>query len=401
MNKDLRKALELIVSELSNGELVLTDVVEEVKDEVAEKRASKKDKKVEPKEEEFKENDTVETAEYSMEELKAMTQAELKALAKELGVSVRGSKSAILGRILEKLDVSEVEEEEAPVEEVEEPVTEVEELPTEEVEPIDAIQDALEDLELEDLADLCEQAELSTKGKKQALIARLMTAHNAGEIDLTDFFEEEDITEEVEEEIEEDAVDEMKIEEILEAQDLKTVKAIAKKLKIKVALKDKKPAIIEKIGQCNAEDVIEVLNDMGLIEPADDEEEASEGVEMPKFEGSKKRIKACEACWKETMSDLENGDIDEDDVREFFEDRFSGNKSELKKIAKRDWEDLAIEFAEIMANMFDDDGDDVEMQEPYMVDETPYCCGVPMKKVDDTHFLCEIDGEEVELEDEE
>ena len=395
MNKDVRKALELIVSELSNGELVLTDVVKEAKDEVAEKRASKKDKKVEPKEE-VKEDDTVETAEYSMEELKAMTQAELKALAKELGVSVRGSKSAILGRILEKIDVAEVEEEE--------PITEAEaeEPATEEVEnDDDPIQEALEELELEDLADLCEQAELSTKGKKQALIARLMTAHNAGEIDLTDFFEEEDITDEVDEEIEEDAVDEMQIEEILEAQDLKTVKAIAKKLKIKVALKDKKPAIIEKIGQYDAEDVVEVLNDMGLIEPADDEEEASEGVEMPKFEGSKKRIKACEACWKETMSDLETGDIDEDDIREFFEDRFSGNKSELKKIAKKDWEDLAIEFAEIIANMFDDDGDDVEMQEPYMVGETPYCCGVPMKKVDDTHFLCEIDGEEVELEDEE
>lgn len=390
MNKDVRKALELIVSELSNGELVLTDVVKEAKDEVAEKRASKKDKKVEPKEE-VKEDDTVES-EYSMEELKAMTQVELKALAKELGVSVRGSKSAILGRILEKLDVAEVEEEE--------PVTEAEEPVTEEVENDDAVQEALEELELEDLADLCEQSELSTKGKKQALIARLMTAHNAGEIDLTDFFEEEDITDEVDEEIEEDAVDEMQIEEILEAQDLKTVKAIAKKLKIKVALKDKKPAIIEKIGQYNAEDVLEVLNDMGLIEPSDDEEEASEGVEMPKFEGSKKRIKACEACWKETMSDLETGDIDEDDIREFFEDRFSGNKSELKKIAKKDWEDLAIEFAEIIANMFDDDGDDVEMQEPYMVDETPYCCGVPMKKVDDTHFLCEIDGEEVELEDE-
>lgn len=398
MNKDLRKALELIVSELSNGELVLTDVVKEAKDEVAEKRASKKDTKVEPKEE-VKEDDAVETAEYSMEELKAMTQAELKALAKELGVSVRGSKSAILGRILEKIDVAEVEEEE------EEPVTEAEteEPATEEVESDDdPIQEALEELELEDLADLCEQAELSTKGKKQALIARLMTAHNAGEIDLTDFFEEEDITEEVDEEIEEDAVDEMQIEEILEAQDLKTVKAIAKKLKIKVALKDKKPAIIEKIGQYNVEDVIEVLNDMGLIESADDdEEEESEGVKMPKFEGSKKRIKACEACWKETMTDLENGDIDEDDIREFFEDRFSGNKSELKKIAKKDWEDLAIEFAEIIANMFDDDGDDVEMQEPYMVEETPYCCGVPMKKVDDTHFLCEIDGEEVELEDEE
>lgn len=388
MNKDLRKALELIVSELSNGELVLTDVVKEAKDEVAEKRASKKGKKVEPKEE-VKEDATVES-EYSMEELKAMTQAELKALAKELGVSVRGSKSAILGRILEKLDVAEVEEEEPVTEEADE-----------EVENDDAVQEALEELELEDLADLCEQAELSTKGKKQALIARLMTAHNAGEIDLTDFFEEEDITDEVDEEIEEDAVDEIKLEEILEAQDLKTIKAIAKKLKIKVALKDKKPALIEKIGNCVAEDVMEVLNEMGIIEPTDDEEEASEGVEMPKFEGSKKRIKACEACWKEIMSDLEKGDIEEDDIREFFEDRFSGNKSELKKIAKKDWEDLAIEYAEIMANMFDDDGDDVEMQEPYMVDETPYCCGVPMKKVDDTHFLCEIDGEEVELEDEE
>lgn len=388
MNKDLRKALELIVSELSNGELVLTDVVKEAKDEVAEKRASKKGKKEEPKEE-VKEDDTVES-EYSMEELKAMTQAELKALAKELGVSVRGSKSAILGRILEKLDVAEVEEEEPVTEEAEE-----------EVENDDAVQEALEELELEDLADLCEQAELSTKGKKQALIARLMTAHNAGEIDLTDFFEEEDITDEVDEEIEEDAVDEIQLEEILEAQDLKTIKAIAKKLKIKVALKDKKPAIIEKIGQYSADDVMEVLNEMGLVEPTDDEEEASEGVEMPKFKGSKKRIKACEACWKEIMSDLEKGDIEEDDIREFFEDRFSGNKSELKKIAKKDWEDLAIEYAEIMANMFDDDGDDVEMQEPYMVDETPYCCGVPMKKVDDTHFLCEIDGEEVELEDEE
>lgn len=391
MNKDVRKALELIVSELSNGELVLTDVVKEAKDEVAEKRASKKDKKVEPKEE-VKEDDTVES-EYSMEELKAMTQAELKALAKELGVSVRGSKSAILGRILEKIDVAEVEEEEEPVTEAEEP--------TEEVENDDAVQEVLEELELEDLADLCEQAELSTKGKKQALIARLMTAHNAGEIDLTDFFEEEDITDEVDEEIEEEEVDEIQLEEILEAQDLKTVKAIAKKLKIKVALKDKKPAIIEKIGDCDADDVMEVLNEMGLVEPTDDEEEASEGVEMPKFKGSKKRIKACEACWKEIMSDLEKGDIEEDDIREFFEDRFSGNKSELKKIAKKDWEDLAIEYAEIMANMFDDDGDDVEMQEPYMVDETPYCCGVPMKKVDDTHFLCEVDGEEVELEDEE
>ena len=391
MNKDLRNALELIVKELSKGELVITEV-KPVVDEVAEKRNSKKAKKEEPVEETTSEDVEEEVAtEYSMEELKGMTQAELKALAKELGVPVRGSKSAILGRILEKLDVAEEEEE------AEEPVQDV----TEEVEA-DPVQEALEELELEDLADLCEQAELSTKGKKQALVARLMTAHNAGEIDLTDFFEEEDITEEVDEVMEEEETDSLAIEEILEVQDLKTLKSIAKKLGIKLALKDKKPAVMEKIGECDVDDVANILVDMGLVETeVEDDDEETEGVEMPKFKGSKQRVKACEASWNEIMTDLENGDIEEGDIRDFFEDRYAGNKSELKKIAKKDWEDLAIEYAEIMANLFDDDGDDVEMQEPYMVDDTPYCCGVPMKKLDDTHFVCEVDGEEVELEDEE
>lgn len=64
-----------------------------------------------------------------------------------------------------------------------------------------------------------------------------------------------------------------------------------------------------------------------------------------------------------------------------------------------DFEELAFDYCVIVANLVDDDGDEVELEDPYMVGETPYCCGVPMKKIDDTTFLCEIDGEEVELED--
>lgn len=394
MNKDLRNALELLVKEVSKGELVLVEVNNtEVQDEVAQKRNAKANKV----EQEVETEEVNGTSEYSMEELKAMTQVELKALAKELGVPVRGSKSAILGRIVEKLDITEEEMEEVETDvadEVAEEVAEVE---------IDPVQEALEGLELEELADLCEQAELSTKGKKQALIARLMTAHNAGDIDITDFFEEEYITEEIEEAMEEE--EGIAVEEILEEQDLKTVKAIAKALGIKPALKDKKPALIEKINGCDPKKVVDTLIELGIIEPTDDvededsAEEVSEGIEMPKFEGSKKRVKKCEETWTEIMTDLEEGEIEEGDIREFFEDRYKGNKSELKKIAKKDWEDLAVEYAEIMANLYDDDGDDVELEEPYMVDETPYCCGVPMKKLNDNTYVCEIDGEEVEIEE--
>ena len=61
--------------------------------------------------------------------------------------------------------------------------------------------------------------------------------------------------------------------------------------------------------------------------------------------------------------------------------------------------DLANMYCVIVANLVDDDGEEVELEEPYMVGDIPYCCGVPMKKLDETTYLCEIDGEEVELED--
>ena len=345
------------------------------------------------------------------EELKDKTVAELRTIAKELGLSVRGSKSAIIGRIVEATveQEEEVEPVEEPVEEepevTEEAVEEtedVEEVEEEDEEPADEneeLQAKLEQLDVEDLADLCNELEIPAKGKKQGLIARLMKAHMDGEVDLSDLeFEEAEEEEDIDED---EGID---VKEVLEEQPLKVLKAIAKECNIKLALKDKKDVVVEKLMGADEDALANALVEAGIIEldedeSVEDEVEETEELEGTAFEGSEERQEKCIEIFNETAEAIEKGDIEESDIREFFEDRFKGNKSELKKVENMDFGALANMYCSIVANLVDDDGEEVELEEPYMVGDTPYCCGVPMKKLDETTYLCEIDGEEVELED--
>lgn len=368
------------------------------------------------------ENEVVEDAEEVEEEdiyakkadeLKDKTVAELRTIAREMGLPIRGSKSAILGRIVEALveQEEEVEQVEEPVEEepevteeVVEETEDVEEVEEEDEEPADEneeLQAKLEQLDVEDLADLCNELEIPAKGKKQGLIARLMKAHMDGEVDLSDLeFEEAEEEEDVDED---EGID---VKEVLGEQPLKVLKAIAKECNIKLALKDKKDVVIEKLMGADEDALANALVEAGIIElddeepePVEDEVEETEELEGTVFEGSEERQEKCIEIFNETAEAIENGDIEESDIREFFEDRFKGNKSELKKIENMDFGALANMYCVIVANLVDDDGEEVELEEPYMVGDTPYCCGVPMKKLDETTYLCEIDGEEVELED--
>ena len=367
------------------------------------------------------ENEVVEDAEEVVEEdiyakkadeLKDKTVAELRTIAREMGLPIRGSKSAILGRIVEALveQEEEVEQVEEPVEEepevteeIVEETEDIEEVEEEDEEPADEneeLQAKLEQLDVEDLADLCNELEIPAKGKKQGLIARLMKAHMDGEVDLSDLEFEEAEEEDVDED---EGID---VKEVLGEQPLKVLKAIAKECNIKLALKDKKDVVIEKLMGADEDALANALVEAGIIElddeepePVEDEVEETEELEGTVFEGSEERQEKCIEIFNETAEAIENGDIEESDIREFFEDRFKGNKSELKKIENMDFGYLANMYCSIVANLVDDDGEEVELEEPYMVGDTPYCCGVPMKKLDETTYLCEIDGEEVELED--
>lgn len=348
------------------------------------------------------------------EDLNSKTLKELKDLAKELGVSTKGSKSTIIGRILEAQDnVEEVVEE--PEENIltEEEVEEFEEATeTGEDNPLEA---QLNEMSVEELADILAEVGISTKGKKQSLIAKVLKAVEEGKIELADeeeTDEEEEVVEETVEEVEEpvnDTIEEteddeegIELEEILDSLGTKELKDLAKELGIKVVLKDKKASLIEKIT--NFEDdnkLMEVLIEKDII-VATDEEEVEEDVDTEEefvVEGSDVRIEAVENKFADLMEHIENGEIEMSEVKEFLEEYYADNKSELKKIEAMTEEDLANKYCWIQANLIDDEGQEVDFEEPYMVGDKPYCCGIPMKQLNETTYVCEIDGEEVELED--
>ena len=347
------------------------------------------------------------------EDLNSKTLKELKDLAKELGVSTKGSKSTIIGRILEAQDnVEEVVEE--PEENIltEEEVEEFEEATeTGEENPLEA---QLNEMSVEELADILAEVGISTKGKKQSLIAKVLKAVEEGKIELADEeeVEEEEVVEETVEEVEEpvtDTIEEteddeegIELEEILDSLGTKELKDLAKELGIKVVLKDKKASLIEKIT--NFEDdnkLMEVLIEKDII-VATDEEEVEEDVDTEEefvVEGSDVRIEAVENKFADLMEHIENGEIEMSEVKEFLEEYYADNKSELKKIEAMTEEDLANKYCWIQANLIDDEGQEVDFEEPYMVGDKPYCCGIPMKQLNETTYVCEIDGEEVELED--
>ena len=348
------------------------------------------------------------------EDLNSKTLKELKDLAKELGVSTKGSKSTIIGRILEAKDnVEEVVEETKENILTEEEVEEFEEATeTGEENPLEA---QLNEMSVEELADILAEVGISTKGKKQSLIAKVLKAVEEGKIELADeedADEEEEVVEETVEEVEEpvnDTIEEteddeegIELEEILDSLGTKELKDLAKELGIKVVLKDKKASLIEKIT--NFEDdnkLMEVLIEKDII-VATDEEEVEEDVDTEEefvVEGSDVRIEAVENKFADLMEHIENGEIEMSEVKEFLEEYYADNKSELKKIEAMTEEDLANKYCWIQANLIDDEGQEVDFEEPYMVGDKPYCCGIPMKQLNETTYVCEIDGEEVELED--
>ena len=419
--ENLVKGLKIIVEEVSEGKFTIVEKNPSIKDvEEPEEVEAPVVEENEAEEEPVKEpveplpQGHEEAVAKKADELKDKTVAELRTIAREMGLPIRGSKSAILGRIVEALS----QQEESEVEQVEEPVEDEPEVPEEVVEDVEEAEDVveeeedepadeneelqakLEQLDVEDLADLCNELEIPAKGKKQGLIARLMKAHIDGEVDLSDLeFEEAEEEEDVDED---EGID---VKEVLEEQPLKVLKALAKECNIKLALKDKKDVVIEKLMGADEDALANALVEAGIVdladepEPVEDEVEETEEVEEITFEGSEERQEKCIEIFNETAEAIDTGDIEESDIREFFEDRFKGNKSELKKIENMDFGALANMYCVIVANLVDDDGEEVELEEPYMVGDTPYCCGVPMKKLDETTYLCEIDGEEVELED--
>lgn len=315
---------------------------------------------------EVEQQEVVET-EPETPSLESLSIAELRKMAKELGLDTKGKKVDIIARIealnepveevveevIETPEVEEVEvevedddvedevliededdaEEEYEEEEEEEEADEDDEEPSE----LELLKAELEDYSLEELKEVLESVELSTKGKKQALISRIIQAVEDGIIAYGDD-EEEEI--EVEDDLDELVTDEDEIE------------------------------------------VEEVTDE----EESDDEEDYEDEEELTVREQAQAEIE------ERILEDYENGDLTDKQITKFLNEYSNGTFKTVNK--KRSLN----KYIEIMTELVDEDGDVVELGEPYYVgDDVAFCCGAELKEVDGD-FYCEICGNEYEGE---
>lgn len=200
--KTLAKGFPSIDEVLDNKEVTKEEVsvepqeedVEEVSEDVAEEADDEEDEAVNDEEEVADEEErltiiTIETEDGEEEfDLEEMTLKELKQFAEDYGLEVTSkTKKGIIEEILNQL-YDEVEEEvEDDVEEVEAVEEDVED-DSEDGEDEEDVAEmyGLNEMSLEELAEICAEHGLSTKGKRQALIDRIVRGIKDGTIEVED-----------------------------------------------------------------------------------------------------------------------------------------------------------------------------------------------------------------------
>lgn len=309
---------------------------------------------------EVEQQEVVET-EPETPSLESLSIAELRKMAKELGLDTKGKKVDIIARIealnepveenveevveevIETPEVEEVEvddvEDEVLIEDEDDAEEEYEEEDDEEPSDLELLKAELEDYSLEELKEVLESVELSTKGKKQALISRIIQAVEDGIIAYGD--DEEEI--EVEDDLDELVTDEDEIE-------------------------------------------VEEVTDEEESDDEEDYEDEEEEEELTVREQAQAEIE------ERILEDYENGDLTDKQITKFLNEYSNGTFKTVNK--KRSLN----KYIEIMTELVDEDGDVVELGEPYYVgDDVAFCCGAELKEVDGD-FYCEICGNEYEGE---
>ena len=315
---------------------------------------------------EVEQQEVVET-EPETPSLESLSIAELRKMAKELGLDTKGKKVDIIARIealnepveenveevveevietpeVEEVEVDDVEDEVLIEDEDEDDAEEdyeEEEADEDDEEPseLELLKAELEDYSLEELKEVLESVELSTKGKKQALISRIIQAVEDGIIAYGD--DEEEI--EVEDDLDELVTDEDEIE-------------------------------------------VEEVTDEEESDEEEDYEDEEEEEELTVREQAQAEIE------ERILEDYENGDLTDKQITKFLNEYSNGTFKTVNK--KRSLN----KYIEIMTELVDEDGDVVELGEPYYVgDDVAFCCGAELKEVDGD-FYCEICGNEYEGE---
>lgn len=193
----------------SEGDKTNLSIVEPITKEVIKQEVVKEEPK-EVKEEVITESEPVSEGNFPTEDgLNALSYNDLKAKAKELGLKAVGSKKVLIENILASIGNADVISDEPTKEDIEEAIEEVAELPTEdrgeEIE-IDEDEEALPEEETlydqvakdlegyadEELANILSDIGVSPKGRRQALLAKIVQAIEDGKLEWEEDSEPDD-----------------------------------------------------------------------------------------------------------------------------------------------------------------------------------------------------------------
>ena len=291
-------------------------------------------------------------AEEDDTDISEMSYNELKKLCKSRGVSATGGREELIARLSgEDEEAAEDEEEDEDADE-------------DDGEDVQAqVEAATEDMSLEELAEFCSDNGLSSKGKREALIARIVKAVEAGDIELEDDDDDDDEEEEEEEE---------------EKPAKKSKKSSEKSTDKKAADKPSKKAPAKPADE------------------EDEEDEEDEGDDDEEGEETPEHKKAVAAYVKDTRAQFKKGKLDRKDLVEFLCDFYD---KDAKTYKKADDDEILDMYIEASSKLIDDDGELVE-EGAYTVNGVPYCCGRPLTlDEDDGKYVCEHCGAEYEAED--
>ncbi len=312
-------------------------------------------KNVEVKEQ-VKEEEKV-TKTYTEDELNAMKYNDIKKVAKELGLSAVGAKNSIVARILESFGAKEPVETTEKADTVtnanenndvsEEVTGDIEEDGTEDEMDEETIADKVEaelkEYSIEDIGDLLESVGISPKGKRQALIAKVVKAVEEGLISL----EEEEEEEEPEQEP-------------------------------KKAPKKEEPQEDNEDNEDNEED----------------EEESEE--EFLLKANTKVRKQAIKDIFDEVGEAIENDEFSDKEIDEALASFYLPHEGYSKKLPKAEKIEM---LKEMYARMIDDEGETHEFEEAYYINDEPVCCGHILKYVEeDKEFVCSVCGNKYDAE---
>lgn len=319
--KAVRGGIDLILEGYEEDKIVSTSAKE-----VAPVKAEQKE---EPKTEAKKEAPVVASDKtYTREQLDGMTYNNIKKLAKDLGISAVGNREEITNRILGDAPVEDEKTEEAPVE-----------VPVDEKDndPVYAkVIATVADMSNEEIADVLADIGVSAKGKREALIDKVVQAVKDGLLELDDDEESED-------------------EEAPE-----------------------QTTPTEKVAEQSADD---------------EEEDNTNDVDNPNMTEARK--KAILAQDDEIRKQFKSKDVTRADLVEFLQ-TFYDTEEPMDDMTD---DDLLDTYIDAVCRLVDDDGNLVE-EGAYLLNGEPACCGRPLTYSEDTKmFICEHCGEEYEAEE--